>query len=101
MSSASRCSPSFINPSSASIARQLEAERARYRDPTRAIAEKAYLESDLAFLGVLSLAPAARGSGVNGHCPRGRKVFDPATAREYPPYETLGGRWKPSTTRPP
>lgn len=52
MSSASRSSPNFGPPSSASLARQLEAELGRHRNPARGASEKAYLKSDLAFLGV-------------------------------------------------
>jgi 3-methyladenine DNA glycosylase AlkD len=51
-SSANRSSPSFIKPSSADLARGLAAELARHRNPKRAATEKAYLKSDLEFLGV-------------------------------------------------
>ena len=51
-SSANRSSPTSALPSSASLARQLNVELGRHRDAARAIAEKAYLKSDLEFVGV-------------------------------------------------
>lgn len=51
-SSASRSSLTFVPPSSANLARRLEAELRGHRNPARADGEKAYLKSDLAFLGV-------------------------------------------------
>src|SRR3989442_940300 len=51
-SSGSRSSPSFTEASAASLAEQIDAELRRHRNPARAVAEKAYLKSDLEFLGV-------------------------------------------------
>src|SRR5438034_8252914 len=51
-SSGSRSSPSFTEASAASLAQQIDAELRRHRNPARAVAEKAYLKSDLEFLGV-------------------------------------------------
>src|SRR5256886_13591528 len=51
-SSGSRSSPSFTEASAASLAQQIDAELRRHRNPARAVAEKAYLKSDLDFLGV-------------------------------------------------
>src|SRR5205814_3472144 len=50
--SGSRSSPSFTEASAASLAQQIDAELRRHRNPARAVAEKAYLKSDLDFLGV-------------------------------------------------
>jgi 3-methyladenine DNA glycosylase AlkD len=51
-SSASRSSPSSIRPSASALAAQLEAELEGHRNPVRAASEKAYLKSDLDFVGV-------------------------------------------------
>src|SRR5438128_2387827 len=51
-SSGSRSSPSSTKPSAASLAQQIDAALRRHRNLARAVAEKAYLKSDLEFLGV-------------------------------------------------
>ena len=51
-SSGSRSSPSSTEPSGGSLAQQIDAALRRHRNPARAVAEKAYLKSDLEFLGV-------------------------------------------------
>ena len=51
-SSASRSSPSSTRTSAGALAAELEAELQRHRNPVRARAEKAYLKSDLDFIGV-------------------------------------------------
>lgn len=51
-SSASRSSPNFTRATAPLLAAQLEAELQRHRDSVRAAGEKAYLKSDLDFLGV-------------------------------------------------
>src|SRR5437763_7436392 len=51
-SSGSRSSPSFTEATPSSRAQQIDAEVRRHRNPARAVAEKAYLKSDLDFLGV-------------------------------------------------
>src|SRR5207249_11542130 len=45
-------SPNSTRPSGAELARLIEAELQRDRNPSRGLAEKAYLKSDLSFLGV-------------------------------------------------
>ena len=50
-SSANRFSPGSTNVSIEALARAIEAGLRRHRDPVRAVAEKAYLKSDLAFMG--------------------------------------------------
>src|SRR5438105_9135741 len=58
MSSASRSSPSSTKASASILASQIEADLRRHRDPRRAVAEKAYLKSDLEFIG--ATLPAMR-----------------------------------------
>jgi len=57
-SSASRSSPSSTKASASILASQIEANLRRQRDPRRAVAEKAYLKSDLEFIG--ATLPAMR-----------------------------------------
>src|SRR5438445_6991417 len=57
-SSASRSSPSSTKASASILASQIEADLRRHRDPRRAVAEKAYLKSDLEFIG--ATLPAMR-----------------------------------------
>jgi 3-methyladenine DNA glycosylase AlkD len=51
-SSANRSSPSSTSAPAATLAAQLESELERHRNPVRAASEKAYLKSDLEFIGV-------------------------------------------------
>jgi 3-methyladenine DNA glycosylase AlkD len=57
-SSASRSSPSSTKASAPALATQLEAELKAHADPLRAVREKAYLKSDLEFIG--ATLPAMR-----------------------------------------
>ena len=73
-SSASRSSPSSTKASASTVASEIEAELRRHRNPSRAIAEKAYLKSELDFIGVslpvmrLMIREIMRGARFNrGH----------------------------------
>ena len=57
-SSASRSSPSSTKASAPALAAQLEAELQGHADPVRAVRERAYLKSDLTFIG--ATLPAMR-----------------------------------------
>ena len=57
-SSASRSSPSSTKASPSALATQLEAELKAHAEPVRAVREKAYLKSDLTFMG--ATLPAMR-----------------------------------------